>query len=71
MHYRVRYLLDFDLKLRSGQGCIRSSYVSSNVGIAQFFAGWRDVYVLDVIVDGLPLMRVAGSAWYVCRCAMV
>ena len=21
MHYRVRYLLDFDLKLRSGQGC--------------------------------------------------
>ena len=27
MHYRVRYLLDFDLKLRSGQGCITILYL--------------------------------------------
>ena len=24
MHYRVRYLLDFDLKLRSGQGWVKN-----------------------------------------------
>ena len=35
MHYRVRYSLDFDLKSRSGQGCV--SYCGK---IARFEPNW-------------------------------
>ena len=61
MHYRVRYLLDFDLKLRSGQGwCIISISLSSptqfRVNIALYSAFWsvEPTDFKNVIVENIP-----------------
>ena len=54
MHYRVRYLLDFDLKSRSGQGWIRQEYLSYSLTNA--IPSW--LVCAEIEVDNGPVQEV-------------
>ena len=66
MHYRVRYSLDFDLKIRSGQGCFLKGSV---ISLAKVALGNKTKMFFLVNQDlGQKFTRNAKTFCFVSRC---